>query len=89
MVAMAKGEISLVPVSVPVLGCYALLDAPTDLATSTVQPHAAWPPLAIRTFAHNSIAATVQGDPTGCPACAWHRTEVRGLGTGGDEQQDK
>ena len=42
---------------------YALLDAPTDLATSIVQRSRNLAATAIQTFAHNSIAATVQVDP--------------------------
>lgn len=63
---------------------YALLDAPTDLATSTVQRPRNLAATAIQTFAHNAIAATVQVDPHWQPggrvhACRHgHRTEVRG-----------
>ena len=50
---------------------YALLDAPTDLATSIVQRSRNLAAAAIQTFAHNSIAATVQVDPHRLPGSSW------------------
>ena len=50
---------------------YALLDAPTDLATSIVQRPRNLAATAMQTFAHNTIAAAVQVDPHRLPGSSW------------------